>query len=160
MAGELPFRASKGAIARIVNAVRAIEGIPRKTAGDPSGRLGGGSREFWAEIGDATDKADNQWWYDWMEVRRTSTGFEAFDGARDSDTCEQAINSVEENNGSSGIQGNGIDHDGADYPAGFELQPIRGNPVRRMYVDYLADGSAVYTFEASNAEDGTCDGGG
>lgn len=160
MAGETTIRASKGAAQRLANAIRAIEGAPRDTAGQPSGRLGGGGREFWAEIGDSASISDNRWKYAWVEQRRTATGFEELpDGRSGTTTTGYAINAAEANNATGGIQGNGIDHDDADYPSGFALKPIRGTPVRRMYVDFLEDGTAVYTFEASNAEQGPCDGG-
>lgn len=115
---------------------------------------------FPAKITDSLeiDGENNRWQYGWIEQRRTATGWEDLpDGRTGTTDTRFALNMTEANNGATGIMGNSIDHDGADYPAGFSLQPVRGSPVVRMYVSTDVDGNVAYDFEYVNAEDGTCE---
>lgn len=115
---------------------------------------------FWAKITGslAMDGASNRWQYAWSEQVRTATGWETPAGGRSGTTEEGfALNSVEANNDGAGVQGHGVDIDGADYPAGFALKPIRGEPVRRMWQEIDTDGNVCYSFEATNTDDGTCE---
>lgn len=115
------------------------------------------TNSFWAKITGNTSLADNRWKYAWTEQRRTSTAWEDKPSGRTGTTDTNfALNGLEAYNAASGVQGNGIDHD-TDYPAGFEMQPIRGNPVVRMWEEVDKDGAVSYSFEASNAEQGACE---
>ena len=113
---------------------------------------------FWAKITGNAANGTNRWKYAWTEVERTSTAFQDLSGGRSGTTSSGfAINGGEANNDGTGVQGHGVDIDGDDYPAGFEVQPIQGDPVVRMYVEYTSSGTAYYTFYATNADDGTCE---
>lgn len=115
--------------------------------------------DFWAEItaSDPMSGQTNRWQYAWREKLRTGIGWETKDGGRTGTVSSNfALNSAEANNAATGIMGNGIDHDN-DYPAGFEMQPIRGSRIVRMYEEQNTTGGTSYTFEASNAEQGPCE---
>lgn len=115
---------------------------------------------FWAKITGSTavPSTSNRWRYSWTEQERTTDGFSDLSGGRSGSTSSgYAINAVEVSNDGSGVEGHGVDVDGTDYPAGFEVQPVQGNPVHRMWVDYNASGTPFYTFSSENADDGTCE---
>lgn len=70
------------------------------------------------------------------------------------------LNTVENYNDNSGIEGHSVDIDGVDYPAGFSVQPIQGEPVLPAWQE-LRSGSgplpgAVWWVSYENADDGTC----
>lgn len=65
------------------------------------------------------------------------------------------FNHYEENNDGVGRQGNGIDHDGAAYPAGFKMQPIQDGLIVRVQLIQVNGGEEAW-FAEPNAEDGTC----
>jgi len=118
------------------------------------------TESFWAKItGSLTmSGADNRWQYAWSEQVRTATGWTTPTGGRSGTTEEDfALNSAEAFNDATGVQGHGVDIDGADYPAGFEMQPIQGDRVVRMWQETATDGSVAFSFEATNADDGTCE---
>lgn len=115
---------------------------------------------FWAKITGslAMSGATNRWQYAWSEQVRNATGWETPEGGRSGTTEEDfALNSVEANNDGAGVEGHGVDVDGDDYPDGFEVQPIQGDRVVRMWEEATADGELCYSFEATNADDGTCE---
>lgn len=115
---------------------------------------------FWGRITGSTaiPSTTNRWRYAWTEQERSTDGFADLTGGRSGTTSSSyAINSVEANNDGIGTQGNSIDIDGADFPAGFSMQPVEGDPVVRMYKEYDASGTAFYTFAYVNAVDGTCE---
>lgn len=112
----------------------------------------------WAKIITPTVVSPNRWFYFFRWQRETASGWEDDTDATDPvDLQLRAYNSIEAFNTGSGIQGNSIDHDGGDYPAGFSLQPVRGNPVVQMWIGVDQDGAGTYRFSYVNAEDGTCD---
>ena len=147
---------TKRSAARIAAVVRAAEREPVDLTGERRSRPPLNSRrEFWAKIESYAalgGGAVNRYLYAWREQRRTATGFESWSDAR----VGFAINSAEANNAATGIQGNSVDHDDPDYPAGFDLQPVRGNPVVWMRRDKATDDTIVYTFQYENAEQGSC----
>lgn len=114
-----------------------------------------GSESFWGEITASTSDGDNKWLYSGTEKRRTSTGWEDKPGGR---TFTGAINGMESPNSASGVQGNGIDLDGAIFTDNdqIEMQPIATGVVVRVWEDLLEDGTKVYTFNSPNAMDGPC----
>lgn len=129
-------------------------------APENGGEEGPGRDWFWAKITGSLEivGASNRWQYAYTEQRRTATGFEALtDGRTGTTDTRFAINSIEANNTASSIQGNSIDHDDADYPSGFQLLAVRGNPVVQMWVSSDSDGNTAYTFSYENAEQGPCE---
>ena len=120
-------------------------------------------RWIWANLTGETEISTNRWKMAWTEVVRTSTtGFGAPSGRTalsGTATGDPVINSVEANNAATGVQGNGVDVDGADYPAGFSQQPISrdGKTVVKIYRQRLSDGTMVWTTTQPNADDGTCE---
>lgn len=65
-------------------------------------------------------------------------------------------NSVEAfNTDAPNIRGNSVDAGGADYPAGFALQPIRGNPVVKATPNVIG-GVLSWFVQYENADDGLC----
>lgn len=106
----------------------------------------------------AIPSTTNRWKYAWTEQVRTSTGWANATNARTgTTTTDYAINGFEANNSGAGIQGNGVDIDGAIFTANtdLEVQPIQGNPVVRMVCEVVG-GSTYYSFYAPNAIDGEC----
>jgi len=126
-------------------------------------RLGGAAAEaFWARITGSTPAGDNRWTYSWEEVRKTSAGYggwEAPEGGRTGE--DDAYNALEDMNGDTGVQGNGVDLanlDTDDYT--FALQPCPAGAVVRMRpARFTGDGDPVteYWFEYANGIDGGCD---
>lgn len=108
-----------------------------------------------------------QWTYEAHEVYKTAAGYSTTtvsawtvlpEGAGFRGT---AYNMAEDGNTGTGEQGNMIDHDGADYPAGFEMKPLIVDRVYPCLFILAPDGSGNYTQEAwiftvPNGEDGTC----
>ena len=91
----------------------------------------------------------NRWQYNWTEQTPGAAGLwvDKPSGCS-SGSSGYGYNSMEANNSSAGIQGNGIDL--ASLPAGSALLPIRGNPV--VFGELLADctGAKFLSFEAVN----------
>jgi hypothetical protein len=113
---------------------------------------------FWAEITGSASIGSNRWKYAWTEKYRGTTNFATLSGGRSGTTSAGfAINAAEGGNDGSGVEGHGVDVGGTDYPAGFSMQPIQGGRIVRMWVEYDGSGNAFYTFEATNADDGTCE---
>lgn len=95
------------------------------------------------------------------------------DGASETLLGNPAINLFEINNSATGVQGNSVNIDGVDYPAGFELQPVGGrlsydsgnpdyntianNVIVQMWTTTDTTGGTVYLFNYNNADDGTCE---
>lgn len=118
---------------------------------------GGGSNEIWVKLTSASaiSATTNRWTYSGPRQVRTATGWTAYSP---STTISNIYNSREADNDGSGVQGNGIDISGADFPAGFSLKSLAtGTPIVRVYPEFLSDGTAVWTCDAANAVDGTCD---
>jgi hypothetical protein len=105
---------------------------------------------------------DNRYQYAWTEQQRTATGWQDLSGGRSGTTSSGfALNGDEANNpddtATPRVMGNSIDHADAEYPATNWLQPVRGNPVVRMFVDVDDTGAVAYSFQYENAEQGACD---
>lgn len=119
-------------------------------------------RWLWANLSGETSISANRWEMGWTEVVRTATGFGAPSGRTalsGTAALDPVINSVEANNAATGVQGNGVDIDGTDYPAGFSQQPSSrgGKTVLKIYRQRLGDGTRVWTTSQANADDGTCE---
>jgi hypothetical protein len=122
---------------------------------------GGGQESFWAKITGSRLKQGQttQWEYSFVEMSRGAGGWTEKAGGRSSrvsidEFAHAALNCVEAFNDGYGVEGNGADVDGL--PGTFALQPLRGTPVVRMFVDRAADGSPMYTVAGWNAIDGEC----
>lgn len=101
----------------------------------------------------------NRWRYSWVEQQfnRATQKWENHPQGRTSSTFTlPAYNSIENANDGTGIEAPGVDINGADYPAGFDLQPIQGNPIVLMNVWTATDGAVYYWFTCPNDHDGTC----
>ena len=100
-----------------------------------------------------TNSNPTKWTYEIQRaVEDTVEGqWKAFEG----NPTITAYNLVEVMNTGISIQGNGVDHDGAAYPAGFAMKPA---PVLRPYKYFtrMIDGVPIAFFEHENAEDGDC----
>jgi len=108
-----------------------------------------------------------QWTYELHEVYKTARGYTTSAAAVWTVLPEgagfrgTAYNFGEDGNAGTGRQMNGIDHDGADYPAGFKMQALQVNAIVPFTVILAGDGSGSFTQEAwifpvPNGEDGTC----
>lgn len=112
---------------------------------------------FPAKIGSATTDDTNQWTYNFLEVVKSSAGYGGWT-ARTGGRTGTARNMFEDMNDGVGIEGNGIDVDGTDFPAGFSIQPVPDGTVVMMYrVLEAATGTQEFWFDYVNAVDGTCD---
>jgi len=97
----------------------------------------------------------NQWSY---QVRDQTIGnTDGYGAWSDGATTRTAYNLTEELNSGSGTQGNGIDIDGTDFPAGFEMQPAPVGTYVLLYAVEQPDMSVAYYFQYENAVDGTCE---
>ncbi len=120
------------------------------------------NRWIWAELdGNAEIVADtNRWKLSWTEKVRTTTGFGApvWTALTGSTTVDFAINGIEANNSATGVQGHGVDVDGADYPGGFDVQsPDQGSPIVKLYENFDASRNRFYTIAFENTDDGICE---
>ena len=159
--------------ARVVRATRYVESVARYTEeadyGTPvigQDQNGGSSPAawFWARIsGTPVSIGTRKWKLPWVSVRRTLTGWEDVPGGVVShdgtggypDT--RAINGIEEPNGVSGIQGNGIDASSLTAGPGiFDLVPLGVGAVVMIWMDVLSDGTEVFTCPYVNQVDGSC----
>ena len=107
---------------------------------------------------EAIPATTNRWYYTCIEQELTETGWADKSGGR---TFTECLYAGEAYNDGSGVQGNGVDIDGEDFPAGMSLQPIQGSPVVHLWPCRLVvDGSTVVSWRfygVVNAIDGTCD---
>ena len=113
----------------------------------------------------------NKWAYAWKEAiwDESEEEFIAKTSGRSGTTgADPAYNSIETANQGTGVESGGVDVDGADYPAGFSLQPLQGTSstswtdalspcvfLRPLWGDAATPGR-VWMFEYANAHDGTC----
>jgi hypothetical protein len=135
-----------------------LDRVRSATTGGTDPGTGGASIGFFAEITAATSAGSgtNQWVYTAQKVSchpalgAYAPGQWIKDGA--DITC---YNSREVINSAFGVQGNGVDVDGADFPAGFEIQPC---PVGNIVWLHRVGGDDTYllSFEYENGIDGTC----
>lgn len=110
--------------------------------------------------------SDNKWVHSWTQVELDSSGddYVVSGGLSGTTTSNFARNLLEVNNTASGVQGNSVNNAGADYPAGFSLQPIGGGtggvPGNTVVVwlrnIVTKEGGRAWVFDTPNADDGTC----
>ena len=118
----------------------------------------------WAQWGTVA-----RWKYAWEECVISATGEDlpVTGGWTGSTTTDFALNLREINNVAqrTGTQGNSVNGAGADYPPGFNLQPIGGgtggvpaNPVVVWLTPtFDAAGNRIFVFDPDNSDDGTCE---
>lgn len=118
---------------------------------------------FWAQITgwEVVDTpAQNRWTYSWKGIYKATAGY---DGWSDLDTTgsNNAFNTIENMNTAADatsptVQGNGVDIDGADFPAGFEIQPAPIHVIVAMTPVQVGE-TLEYWFTYENGIDGTCE---
>lgn len=97
-----------------------------------------------------------QWTYTVTEVYKQSTGYGGW-GVKSGTYVGTAYNSAEEGNDGTGVQMNGVDHDGADYPSTVSMQPLQNNAILPGVMIYTADGTPeVWLMPFGLGEDGSC----
>ena len=123
--------------------------------------VGGPNKTFFGRItGSNQVGATNRYEYTFTQVYKTSTwASDSTSGAWELGSYSaSAYNLCEVMNNSVGTQGNGIDVDGADFPAGFTLKPCPINSIVSIVSTPANAGSAYEAwFSHVNAVDGTCD---
>ncbi len=116
----------------------------------------GDAATFYAKITGNTSLSDNKWSYNFEEVYLDdSADWVTVSGGRTHTTHGTALNTLEANNSSSGVQGNGIDL--ANLPPEYEIQPIANGGVHRMEGPLGAPGAQHCVFSCPNGVDGVCE---
>ena len=110
---------------------------------------------FWAEVGSSSANGTNKWTYEVTEQVPISGGFQDLTDGR---SLSGVLNTVENSNSGSGIQGNSVDIDGTvfDDNSDLEVQPVQGSPVVWVRRYEISAGTYQYAFEYVNAIDGDC----
>ena len=103
-----------------------------------------------------------RWVYAWEEVVVTASDCvgdtEVPSGGKSgTQTTDCAINIQEFAHGASETVIWGVDIDGADYPAGFDPNPVQNGSVVWMTEYQDDEGNLLYLFQAMGSHDGTCD---
>jgi hypothetical protein len=116
----------------------------------------------------ADSPAKNRWRYTVTQVTKTSTGYDGWTLVTEEKfgiVGGTAYNFIEQMNvaadtTSPTIMGNGIDIDGTDFPAGFEVMPAPVNLIIPAWVVLIQENATTQTrelwFAWENAVDGTC----
>ena len=113
------------------------------------------STSLWVRITGSAYLASNKWTYVGVEQELSNGVFVDKSGGQ---TLTDILNAAEANNAATGVQGNSVDQDGVDYPAGFSLRPIRGNPVVQVWQVWDTGlGAYAWVCQYENADDGTCE---
>jgi len=101
-----------------------------------------------------------QWKYKIQEIVKTTAGYAGWVTMTKGyvSSTFDSYNHAETGNDGTGRQMNGIDHDGADYPATFKMQPMQVGAV--VLFEYVQVNSALTEIwfwpPGYNGEDGTC----
>ncbi len=128
--------------------IQAVQETPATSTQAASG--------FDAKITGSSSVGDNQWQYTWIRVEKAAPGHDPGAWIQISGQTGIAYNRVESMNSAVGVQGNGVDVDGADYPPGFSPQPCPEGCIVRLYELKNGTGDSEYWFSYENADDGTC----
>jgi len=144
------FTATKTSAGTFVSRSEPVQNTPRVLY---SGCING---LFPAQITGSTADGDNRWSYTFKEVAKSGTGYTDWTAT---DISGNARNLVEVGNSATGVQGNGVDVDGEDFPEGFEIQPCPTGTYVLMYrmLPNVDEPVAEYWFGYENGIDGTCD---
>lgn len=127
------------------------------------------TRQFvWVRVSGAVvfgAAGSNEWRYTCIEQEMTIAGWVDKAGGR---TFTNVFNGYENANvADPSIRGNGVNSGGADYPAGFDLMPVRGNPVVPIYPELVPQPPVgnppveqpdivQWVISDPNADDGVC----
>jgi len=104
-----------------------------------------------------TNGNPTQWIYTANEVSLENSGYGGWQTTTNGWTG-QAYSFAEDGNDGSGVQMNGIDHDGSDYPSTFDMTPVQiGRVVQALLFTPQDTKVAEAWFDpGGNGEDGTC----
>ena len=116
------------------------------------------SEVFVARIASAVAYVDNIWNYTCLKCHKTGIeGYETGGWLADWITPLSCYNLIEYGNSGVGVQGNGVDVDGTDFPATFALQPCPVGTLVLMYtVRRSISENIEYWFQYESGIDGTC----
>ena len=157
----------------VVQRMTGANGVTVRRIGTSVGIVGSPSiprvrHTFLARITGHTDLTANvRWRYAWVEVvLDDDADVDKTDGRVGSSEPTEALNLTEMNNtAADAIGGDGVDSNGADYPANFKRRPIGSqgttdthavDVVVVMFIVVDSDGNNRYVFSQPNAHDGTC----
>lgn len=104
--------------------------------------------------GRTQDGSNKRWTYTFAELSKTSAGYGGWTDLTGGRTGN-AYNLAEDQNGASGLYGNGVNS--ANLTGTFDLQPIPTGRRVRITPAYVTDGTLEYWFEAENGIDGECE---
>lgn len=125
--------------------------IPGSPPSPPSPR----KIELFARItGNTQDGSNKRWIYDFEQVAKTSAGYggwEAIDGG----LVDVAYNLAEDQNGATGLWGNGVDSSNIA-GTNLDIKPIPTGLIVRLFAIVVTDGTTEYWLDVSNAIDGAC----
>lgn len=97
-----------------------------------------------------------QWTYTIQEVYKSATGYGGWSNL-DNGFNGTAYNFAEDANSTSGTQpSTGVDHDGADYPSGFNMTPLQNDLIVPFVLIDAAGAVEAWILPFNNGEDGTC----
>lgn len=149
------------ALRRALSAPRGGPGIVVSQHGDNDvislGRDFRRQPAFPARITASATDSTNRWTYSFVEVVKKTAGYGGW-STRTGGRTGTARNMFEDLNDGTGIEGNGINVDGTDFPAGFTMQPVPAGTVVMVYrVLEASAGAQEFWFDFVNAVDGTCD---
>jgi hypothetical protein len=103
--------------------------------------------------GSTQDGSNFRWTYDFEEAEKTSAGYGGWT-AKENGLTGTAYNIIEDQNGASGVFGNGVDS--ANLAGTFELQPVPNGTRIAVWRQHLTDGTFEYWFSYENGVDGAC----
>lgn len=109
-----------------------------------------------SEQGSTSSTPPNQWDYVLSQVHKTGNGYGGWAVVSTGLVNVAGFNSFEDINDGTGVEGNGIDFSGSDFPAGFEMQPVPINSIVWGTVVYTTSLVREVWFSFVNAVDGTC----
>lgn len=115
---------------------------------------GDGEETFTARItGNAQDGSNFRWAYAFVQVEKTSTGYGGWTDVSGgiSDTL---YNRIEDNNGTSGLMGNGVDT--ANLSGTYAVQPIPTGTRVLVTMVRVDDNPPEYWVTYANGVDGSC----
>lgn len=121
-------------------------------------RLGAGLEPKWFVLTASTPDASppTKFVYSGKVGEQAGTGYDGWQEISGAPTVS-LYHTLEEVNNGAGVEGTGIDIDGTDFPADYELQPVpAGTPVLAHPV-VTTSGSVEWWFTATSNYDGDCD---
>jgi hypothetical protein len=118
---------------------------------------GGSQERFIARIDGSTQDGSNfRWEYDFVEVKKATAGYGGWTDKTNGRTGT-AYNLIEDQNGASGLFGNGVDSSNLSGTS-MEVQPVPdGTRVEIFMVTCQANGETEYWFSYENGIDGECE---